>query len=82
MHCAVVVDRRYQMNEASRPLTMYSIAETCQRGNFSRSFAYKLIKQGKLKVVKVGKRTLVKDSDFEACIEGFASNNAPGVGHV
>lgn len=63
------------MNELIRPLILYSIAETCRRGNFSRSFVYKLIQQGKLNSIKIGKRRLVKDIDFEAFVENFASVN-------
>ena len=59
------------MIESARPLMLYDIPEICRRGKFSRAFAYRLIKQGRLKVIKVGKRTLAKDIDFEACIESF-----------
>jgi excisionase family DNA binding protein len=48
----------------------YRIPEFCWRYGISRSTAYKLAKQGRLRLVKIGNRTLVLHDDAEALLQG------------
>jgi hypothetical protein len=41
------------------------VSEACRIGGFGNTMAYSLIKQGKLKVVKIGNRTLVNYASLE-----------------
>lgn len=47
-----------------------SIRETSQTLGVGRTFTYGLIRQGRLKTVKLGRRTLVKVDSINALIEG------------
>ena len=38
---------------------LYSVQEFCQRNNMSRSGLYNLLRDGKLKAVKIGARTMI-----------------------
>jgi excisionase family DNA binding protein len=46
----------------------YSIPEFCWRYGIGRSTAYKLAKEGRLRLVKVGNRTLILHEDAEALL--------------
>jgi excisionase family DNA binding protein len=46
------------VSTSSSPIA-YTIAGSCQASGFSRSAIYRLIKQGELRAVKHGKRTLI-----------------------
>jgi excisionase family DNA binding protein len=48
----------------------YRIPEFCWRYGIGRSTAYKLSKEGKLRFVKIGNRTLVLHDDAEALLNG------------
>jgi excisionase family DNA binding protein len=50
----------------------YRVNEFCHRYGLSRSYAYVLAKQGKLRLVKVGHRTLITHEDAEALLNESA----------
>jgi excisionase family DNA binding protein len=50
----------------------YRIPDFCWRFSISRSTAYKLAKEGRLRLVKVGGRTLVLHEDAEALLRETA----------
>jgi excisionase family DNA binding protein len=50
----------------------YSIDETCQGTNLSRSKIYELIGDGKLKVLKVGSRTIVTPEAIRQMLAALA----------
>lgn len=62
-----------QSNNASRnalePLA-YSINEACHVSSLGRTYVYLLIKQGKLKTLKIGRRTLIPAASLRDLIEG------------
>lgn len=60
---AVPTEGRTAANNARRAR---SVAEHAARFGISRSYTYLEIKAGRLRVVKVGGRTLVDDRDAEA----------------
>jgi excisionase family DNA binding protein len=49
----------------------YSVAEALVRLNLSRDTFYKLIREGRLSARKVGRKTLVLDTDLRAFLEGL-----------
>jgi excisionase family DNA binding protein len=53
---------------SSSPIA-YTIAGSCQASGFSRSAIYRLIKQGELRAVKHGKRTLILERDLRKLLE-------------
>jgi excisionase family DNA binding protein len=48
----------------------YRIPEFCWRYGVGRSTAYKLAKEGRLRLVKIGNRTLILHEDAEALLQG------------
>lgn len=50
-------------------LTM-SVADSCRATSLGKTQLYQLIKEGRLKVTKVGKRTLVSVASLRALVEG------------
>ncbi|MCB2050524.1 MAG: helix-turn-helix domain-containing protein [Novosphingobium sp.] len=50
----------------------YSITEACHVSSIGRTRLYALIKEGRLKTRKIGKRTLIPASSLRALIEGEA----------
>lgn len=59
------------MTKGDLPLVLLSIPEVCQAAKLGRSKIYDLIRTKELLVVKCGRRTLVRTSDFEAFIAGL-----------
>jgi excisionase family DNA binding protein len=55
----------------------YRIPEFCWRYGVGRSTAYKLAKEGRLRLVKIGHRTLVLHDDAEALLRGDAREKGP-----
>ncbi len=51
----------------------YSIKEACQRVGIGRSSAYAEIKAGRLKIVKCGRRTLIRVADLDAWLANLTS---------
>jgi excisionase family DNA binding protein len=49
----------------------YSIDEICERNGISRSTIYAEIRRGKLRVRKLGVRSLVTDEDERAWLDGM-----------
>jgi excisionase family DNA binding protein len=48
----------------------YRLPEFCWRYGIGRSTAYKLAKEGRLRLIKIGNRTLVSHDDAEALLSG------------
>lgn len=46
----------------------YHVSEFCWRYGIGRSTAYKLAKQGRLRFIKIGNRTLILHDDAEALL--------------
>jgi excisionase family DNA binding protein len=56
-----------------------SIAEFCERYGPSRSTTYDLIKRGRLRALKLGKRTIITEDDAEnflRCLPAVAPDTA------
>ncbi len=45
---------------------LMTISEFCKATSLGRTYVYKLLKQGDLKAVKIGRRTLVRKDDLAA----------------
>lgn len=58
-------------NSNLEPLA-YSINEACRVSSLGRTRLYQLIAEGRLKVRKIGKRTLIPAASLRALIEGQA----------
>ena len=56
----------------------FSIAEFCDRYGIRRTKAYDEIKTGRLRIVKVGRRSLVKETDAEAWLAALPSLTGGG----
>lgn len=69
------------MTKGDLPLVLLSIPEVCQAAKLGRSKIYDLIRTKELLVVKCGRRTLVRASDFEAFIESLSNGKKPEVGN-
>jgi len=52
------------MHQHSTPLT-WQIDPACNRAGIGRTMMYKLIKDGEIKTIKVGRRTLVPESELQ-----------------
>lgn len=50
----------------------YSITDACRVSSIGRTRIYSLIKEGKLQVRKIGKRSLIPAASLRALIEGEA----------
>jgi excisionase family DNA binding protein len=50
---------------------LYSVSETAQLLHISRGNLYRIIAEGILKPIKLGKRTLFSEQELEAFIEGL-----------
>lgn len=54
------------------PITL-TVSDTTKAAGFGKTTTYKLIKEGKLTAIKVGRRTLVTVASIKALLEGTAS---------
>ena len=54
------------------PRPVYTIQESCQVSTFARATIYNLINAGRLRVVRVGGRTLIPAESLHALIAGEA----------
>jgi excisionase family DNA binding protein len=52
------------MQSPSIPLA-WQIDPACNRAGIGRTMMYQLIKQGEIRVIKVGRRTLVPESELQ-----------------
>ncbi len=64
------------MNTAPQtpPALSYSINDFCQAVGIGRSKAYAEIRDGRLKAIKCGKRTLIRRKDAEAWLNSLEAN--------
>ena len=53
-----------------------TIPDTCRRLGIGRTLVYDLIKQGKLRPIKLGARTLIPESELERLITDQLSQGA------
>jgi excisionase family DNA binding protein len=60
----------------------YSVAEALVRLNLSRDTFYKLVREGKLTARKVGRKTLILDSDLCVFLEGLPKLGAADGGRA
>lgn len=71
-----ITDREAQRREAQRRASLgandqcraYRIPDFCRLYGLGRSTVYKLVKQGRLRLVKVGSRSLILHEDAEALL--------------
>jgi excisionase family DNA binding protein len=50
---------------------LYDVKQVCDQLRISRSILYELFASGKLKFVKLGRRTLVADEDLRAFVDNL-----------
>lgn len=50
---------------------IYTIQEVCEMLDISRSFAYQMLKEGKIPSVKLGKRVIIPKTKFDTWIESL-----------
>jgi excisionase family DNA binding protein len=55
---------------ASLPLKARRIPDACRATGISRSTLYKLASQGKVKLVKIGNRTVVPETEIDRLVSG------------
>jgi excisionase family DNA binding protein len=54
---------------------VYTVPEACQLGKFGTNTLYNAIKEGRLKVRKLGARTLILRDDFLAFLNSLPVSN-------
>ena len=59
---------------------LYTVTETAQLLHISRGNLYRLIGEGTLRPIKLGKRTLFSEQELEAFIEGLKRARPQGLG--
>lgn len=65
------------MTTPSTPTIAYPIPEARQRlGGISHPTFYKLVKEGRLQVTRLGRRTFVTDAQISACLAAAADSEA------
>lgn len=57
---------------------LYRIPEVCERYSISRSTLYRDIKDGKIRVVKRGKSTLLARADIQAWADAYMTPSKAG----
>jgi excisionase family DNA binding protein len=67
----MVIDNRRHLVYTKGMDKLYSVSETAQLLHISRGNLYRLIAEGTLKPIKLGKRTLFSERELEAFIEGL-----------
>jgi excisionase family DNA binding protein len=65
-------------DNSSATTAAYSVAEALVRLSLSRDTFYRLIREGKLSARKVGRKTLILDSDLRAFLEGLPTIGGGG----
>lgn len=59
------------------PTVAYPVEEARKRlGDISRPTLYKLVKTGRLKVTKLGRRTVITDKQIAECLAGMTDSAA------
>jgi len=56
---------------------LLTIKEACEYLNLSRATIYKLIKEGKLTPIKIGRSTRLDKSDLDAFVESMKKETKP-----
>ncbi len=57
--------------EPALPKRAYSIPEVCRTASIGRTRLYSEISEGRLRAVKVGRRTLVRAADLDAWLDSL-----------
>ncbi len=65
---------KIQPQATGGPAIAYRIEEAAKALCLGRTTLYRLIREGKLKVIKVGKRTLISASELEAFLAEGGTN--------
>jgi excisionase family DNA binding protein len=65
----VVSSHSWKNKTALTPLA-HQIPEACARVGIGRTMMYQLINEGKIKPVKVGRRTLIPETELKKLISG------------
>ncbi len=55
----------------TKPTCLYSISDIMERTTLSRGAVYNLIRERRLRAVKVGARTVVRSTDFDAFVDSL-----------
>lgn len=66
------------MHQQSLAKAAYSIAELCQTLGIGKTTAYSQIQAGRIKTLKVGRRTIVPATEVAAFLERLAAEAAGG----
>lgn len=54
-----------------QPPIVLTVSEACAAGRFGKTFAYQMIRSGKLRAVKNGSRTKIFATDLRAFLENL-----------
>ena len=57
------------MSDVSHPQLCFTIPEAADYLRISRALLYKLIRQGRIQTVKIGKRTIVRGAELERFLD-------------
>ena len=63
---------RQEVNTAIAPAA-YPVSEFCYRLSISESFFWKLVNEGRINVVRLGRKCLIPASELERLLKGAAS---------
>ncbi len=58
------------------PAAAYSVEEAAQALTLGRTYTFKLIKEGKLRAIKAGRRTLIPVTEVQAFLARMAGGEA------
>ena len=61
------IEGREMIHELNTPLA-HRVPEACRRLGIGRSALYELIKAGELRAIKIGKRTLIPETELQKII--------------
>lgn len=68
----VVSSHSWKNKTALTPLA-HQIPEACARVGIGRTMMYQLIKEGQIKPIKVGRRTLIPETELQKLVAGQAA---------
>lgn len=74
----MIIDNRRHLLYTINMDKLYTVTETAQLLHISRGNLYRLIAEGTLRPIKLGKRTLFSEQELEAFIEGLKKARPQG----